>query len=423
MPIWTIFLRQFLGQTELAQCTHLSKNILQSCARASTVGRHRSGNSAGRDQQHAMFWSASHKLPTPMLECGVDQERDRFASRFSKGSQHVRGKVGGLASRHNTHRYHHGAPLLMELVQNHRSQRSLSQESHVKGGSTKLRPESKDISGTRVLFSRMAPRERALVRSYAGSGAGLALRVAPTSHFDEDPATPLQSGPLVAPPFALARVFAFVPVWPPDRSVWPPPSSVCEGGSLGAQGSSRWKAQPGRICREAGGRATSNVLSRDLDLPVPATDGRRLEVVVDGLPLSGGCQLAVDTTLVCALHCDGSPQNGAVDADGVVLQAARRRKERTYPELVGPRSRARLVVLAVEVGSRWPGDQVVPQSKGLRWKGSLLCVIYSERGSSCSIVRLLGRTAFCGSLSLRLWQSLLDCTTTDRGIVCATFCT
>ena len=78
-------------------------------------------------------------------------------------------------------------------------------------------------------------------------------------------------------------------------------------------------------------------------------------MVVDGLPLSGGCQLAVDTTLVCALHCDGSPQNGAAEADGVVLQAARRRKERTSPEKVGPRTRACLVVLAVEVGGRWCG--------------------------------------------------------------------
>ena len=41
----------------------------------------------------------------------------------------------------------HGAPLLMELVQNLRNHMSLSQESHVKGGSTKQRPESKDISG------------------------------------------------------------------------------------------------------------------------------------------------------------------------------------------------------------------------------------------------------------------------------------
>ena len=39
---------------------------------------------------------------------------------------------------------------------------------------------------------------------------------------------------------------------------------------------------------------------RDLDLDVPnaARDGRRLEVVADGLPLFGGVQLAIDTTLV-----------------------------------------------------------------------------------------------------------------------------
>ena len=108
-----------------------------------------------------------------------------------------------------------------------------------------------------------------------------------------------------------------------------------------------------RICREAGGRVTSNVMVRDLDLPAPdVSDSRRLEVVVDGLPLFGGCQSAVDTTLVCALHCDGTPHRGAADADGVVASAARRRKERTHPEIVGPRSRARLAVLAMEVGGR-----------------------------------------------------------------------
>ena len=72
------------------------------------------------------------------------------------------------------------------------------------------------------------------------------------------------------------------------RSIWPPPSSVCEGWCVGAQG-----------------------------VALESAAG----VVVDGLPLLGGCQLAVDTTLVCALHCDGSPHNGAADADGVVLQA------------------------------------------------------------------------------------------------------
>ena len=99
---------------------------------------------------------------------------------------------------------------------------------------------------------------------------------------------------------------------------------------------------------------TTNVMLRDLDLFLPqGADGRRLEVVADGLPLFDGAQLAVDTTLVSPLHCDGSARPGAPSTDGVALSAARRRKERAYPELVGPHRRARLVVLAGEVGGRW----------------------------------------------------------------------
>ena len=108
------------------------------------------------------------------------------------------------------------------------------------------------------------------------------------------------------------------------------------------------------MCREAGGRVATNTFMRDMGLAVPATDNRRLEVVVDGRPLFGGSQ--IDTTLVCAMHCDGSPHLGAAERDGVVLETARRRKERRYPELVGPRSRARLVVLTVEVGGRWSAE-------------------------------------------------------------------
>ena len=43
---------------------------------------------------------------------------------------------------------------------------------------------------------------------------------------------------------------------------------------------------------------------------------------------------------VSSLHCDGSPHRGAADVHGAVLAAARRRKERTYPELVLPGRRA-----------------------------------------------------------------------------------
>ena len=54
-------------------------------------------------------------------------------------------------------------------------------------------------------------------------------------------------------------------------------------GALGRRGFALESAAA-RVCREAGGRVTTNVMVRDLDLPVPdATDS--LEVVVDGLPL------------------------------------------------------------------------------------------------------------------------------------------
>ena len=40
----------------------------------------------------------------------------------------------------------------------------------------------------------------------------------------------------------------------------------------------------------------------------------------------------------------------------MALTQARRRKEKTYQELTGPGARARLVVLALEVGGRWSAE-------------------------------------------------------------------
>ena len=87
-----------------------------------------------------------------------------------------------------------------------------------------------------------------------------------------------------------------------------------------------------------------------------ARHARTLEIVADGLPLFGGVQLAVDTTLVSPLHCDKSPHRGASNIDGAVLEVARRKKETTYPELTGPNARCRLVVLAGETGGSWSDE-------------------------------------------------------------------
>ena len=51
---------------------------------------------------------------------------------------------------------------------------------------------------------------------------------------------------------------------------------------------------------------------------------------------------------------------------GEALRRARARKERTYPELAGEGGRARLVVLAAEVGGRW-SDEASQFVRSLAW--------------------------------------------------------
>ena len=107
-----------------------------------------------------------------------------------------------------------------------------------------------------------------------------------------------------------------------------------------------------RICREAGASVCTNVLLRDLNTHGSRTDERRIEVIANGLPLWNGSQLAIDTTLVPPLTSQAEPRRHQQTTAGAALRIARRAKERTYPELVGG-GRARLVVVAIELGGRW----------------------------------------------------------------------
>ena len=126
--------------------------------------------------------------------------------------------------------------------------------------------------------------------------------------------------------------------------------SVCAVvGTLGRRGFPLENAAA-RICREAGGRDPNQCLC-----PRPGPR-RRGEVVVDGLPLFQGAQMAIDTTLVCPLTREGVAQPRTATVNGARLEVARRRKEARYPELAGDRGRARLVVLAGEVGGRFSDE-------------------------------------------------------------------
>ena len=73
---------------------------------------------------------------------------------------------------------------------------------------------------------------------------------------------------------------------------------------------SRWFALESaatRVCREAGGRVTTNSRIQDMDIVAPnQLDERRIEVLADVLLLFHGAQVAVDTTLVSALRRDGT---------------------------------------------------------------------------------------------------------------------
>ena len=204
-----------------------------------------------------------------------------------------------------------------------------------------------------VLMPRLASHEQALLRSQSGPTAGAPLTCVPTSpllHFDPQLFRILLLRRLSLPLPLTSRVCRC------GRQIDPfghHRAACSRAGVLGRRGYAVESAAA-RVCREAGARVTTNVMLRDLDLFLPqGPDGRRLEVVADGLPMFDGAQLAVDTTLASPLHCDGSARPGAPSTNGVALSAARRRKERAYPEPVGPHRRARLVVLAGEVGGRW----------------------------------------------------------------------
>ena len=182
----------------------------------------------------------------------------------------------------------------------------------------------------------MTPTEQALLRSQGGPMSGV-----PFTSFPYKPDFAVRlirvSGALA--PSALASHPSFhtqVPVRAVFLDVRGHHRAACAVvGVLGRRGYPLESAAA-RVCREAGARVSTNVLVRDLDiLPLDRQDGRKLEVVADGLPLFHGAQLAIDTTIVSPLRADGTSRPGSHARDGVALHAARRAKTRTYPELTG----------------------------------------------------------------------------------------
>ena len=191
-------------------------------------------------------------------------------------------------------------------------------------GNTRPQPGENGQFREQDLMPRLAKDDQALLRSQSGPMAGmsfLAVPVHPLYWIDLRLPFPLSS--------RRCRCGRLLDSYGHHRA------SCATAGVLGRRGFAVENAAA-RICREAGGRVSTNVWVRDLDLPVPVNDARRLEIVVDGLPLHGGAQFAVDTTLVSVLKGDGTVLGRGSQLDRVALRTARRRKERTCPELVRP---------------------------------------------------------------------------------------
>ena len=231
------------------------------------------------------------------------------------------------------------------------------------------------------LLSTLDPSSEALLRSQQGPFASRFLTTVPTCPALSYPSHLFRVLLLrrLRLPLPLSQRYcrsALLPVSSPFGLPRRPPRSLCSG---------RCPPEPrvpsrARVCREAGARVTCNTRLADMNLQVDRVDDRRLEVVANGLPLWGGQQLAVDTTLVSPLSGSGQPCRRGGRVQGAALALARRRKERTYPELLRS-ERCRLVVLAVEVGGRWtrqPPLCAPSREVPVRLRSSLVAVLVAR---------------------------------------------
>ena len=166
------------------------------------------------------------------------------------------------------------------------------------------------------------------VSSHSGWNAGAALAHAPTAR------------EYTVPPH-LFRVLLLERL----RLPLPVTEAVCEGchacldvygyhrAACSRTGRLKKRATPtertlARIFCEAGARVRYNAFLRDMNVGVPAADGRRIEVLAQDLPVFGGVQLAADITLRSVLTYNGEPHPHAADVDGAMLVAIKKRRSR-----------------------------------------------------------------------------------------------
>ena len=245
-----------------------------------------------------------------------------------------------------------------------------------------------------VVWPQLTPADRAMVRSQSGPLSSVPFTAMPVdrvSRIDAEQFRVLLLRRLRLPlPLSVrtCRCGCLLDVLGHHRA------ACSRSGVLGRRGFAVESALA-QICREGGARVSTNVMLRDLDISPPQnSDGRRLEVVAEGLTLFGGCQLALDATLVSPLHGDGTQRRGADVTDGAASGEARKDKARTHPELCRGNGRALLVVIAGEVGGPWSEE-----TKSFLW-----CLASAK---AASVTRRLFGSA--RAAWYRRWSCLLTC--------------
>ena len=214
-----------------------------------------------------------------------------------------------------------------------------------------------DRTACESLLSDLDPASRALLLSQAGPGGPRAVTALPTAPEFRMPSECMRvlllrrlRAPLPHAP-RRCRCGGALDVWGDHRTACP------TAGVLGPRGAPLERAAA-RVCREAGARVANNVFLRDMNLDVPLADARRIEVLANGLPLYQGAQVAVDTTLVSPVSRDGTARARADREPGAAASdAARRKRQETYPEILAAR-RCKLVVVGLEVGGRLTAETV-----------------------------------------------------------------
>ena len=157
------------------------------------------------------------------------------------------------------------------------------------------------------------------------------------------------------------------------------------------------------MCREAGATVRLNAKLRDMNINVPATDERAIEVVASGLEMNHGAQLAVDITVRSAVTSCGRARPNAATVDGAVLVEARHNKEMKCAELCEG-DRCRLVVVGVETGGRWSPQALsfVEQLAASRAREAPRALRFSSflawRKRWCRMLSVSCSRAFAGSL-------------------------